>query len=55
MFISIYKAFENYIILQHNKPFTKSSIAVIKSIIDNKNEQYNEFKTLLNELEHAIK
>ena len=42
MFISVYKVFDTYIILQHNEPLSKTELSVIQTIIDENNLRYCE-------------
>lgn len=49
MFISIYKVFDTYVILQHNELLSESDLSVVQEIIDDKNLHYDKLTTLLDE------
>lgn len=50
MFISVYKVFDSYIILQHNEPLSQSDLSVMQTIIDESNLRYCELNTSFDEL-----
>lgn len=50
MYISVYKVFDTYLILQHNERLPKSALSVIQEIIDDNNLRYDKLTPLLNEL-----
>lgn len=50
MFISVYKVFNTYIILQHNELLSKSELSVVQTIIDENNLQYDKLQKYFDEL-----
>ena len=50
MFISVYKVFDSYIILQHNELLLDSELSTIQAIIDESNLRYSELQKYFDEL-----
>lgn len=50
MFISVYKVFDSYVILQHNELLLDSELSAIQAIIDENNLHYSELQKYFDEL-----
>lgn len=50
MFISVYKVFDSYVILQHNELLLDSELSAIQAIIDENNLRYSELQKYFDEL-----
>lgn len=50
MFISVYKVFDTYLILQHNEPLSESELSVMQMIVDENNLHYGKMLTYIDEI-----
>lgn len=45
MYVSVYKVFDTYLILQHNEPLSQSDLSVIQTLVNENDLKYGELKT----------
>lgn len=45
MYVSVYKVFDTYLILQHNEPLSQSDLSVIQTLVNENELKYDDLKT----------